>query len=97
MQHLLLFYIFLFILEIICIVGIVYAYIWLHNAHKTVLAARIMVMTLKKMATRKLQFSKETLYQATKGFNYVSRFIPWWAKLLFKGLRWLGKINARTS
>lgn len=85
------------ILELLLLVGVVFAFLKLRKYEQMLFVANTVVYTAKRNLHGKLQAGCVSLPQLIGLLKPVAAALPWWVRMLWKITRWVGKINPQTS
>ncbi len=93
MPMMILFFLIVIVLELLCLVGIVYAYIWLTKGELVLQGLRVGMVALRSDFFHQLLFGKQVGDQVQQVARLLGNRLPLWVRGMFTGLRWMGKIK----
>lgn len=97
MQELVTFFIIVILVEVACIVGIIYALGLLHRWQMVLVGARVSLMDFKRNLNRQMKLAEFSGSVLAKTLGFSNRYLPWWLKIPLFLIKLAGKIKPQTS
>ncbi len=91
------FFLILILVEVALLIGLVWAYKYLHLGHMVLHNLRVAVIIARTTLHRRLQQREKVVTVLDEAKKFLYDFLPGWLKFLLRAMKWVSKFHPQNG